>query len=68
VVQATTNSDSYMVVALWELAAQHYKAKYVIKAEDESYIRMDRLVQAVAQWDRLGAGQGPTYVGFTIFW
>lgn len=56
-VQDTVEGETFKLVALWEAIAERVKAKYIIKADDDSYVRMDRLVQAISQWDTMGAGK-----------
>eukprot|EP00884_Botryococcus_braunii_P015751 jgi/Botrbrau1/285/Bobra.0022s0253.1 len=55
----SAEGETLKLVALWETIAKRVKAKYIIKADDDSYVRMDRLVQAISQWDTMGAG----YIG-----
>ena len=43
-------------MAFWEVVAQHFTVQYVIKVDDDSYVRLDRLAIAVGQWQAAGAG------------
>ena len=33
--------------------------KYVIKVDDDNFVRLDRLAVAVQQWEYFGAGMAP---------
>ena len=46
-------------MALWKIAEEQFDAEYVIKADDDNYVRLDRMVHALQQWKDLGAGQPP---------
>ena len=35
---------------------EQYEARYIIKVDDDNYVRLDRLAIAVRQWDDQGAG------------
>lgn len=35
-----------------------YNVNYVIKVDDDSYVRLDRLSIALSQWSNMGAGAG----------
>ena len=50
---------SYKTMALWKLAEEQFDAEFVIKADDDNYVRLDRMVHALQQWKALGAGEGP---------
>ena len=47
---------SYKTLALWRLAEERFEADYVIKVDDDNYVRLDRLAIALGQWTDLGAG------------
>ena len=44
--------------ALLQAATQLYDAQYIVKADDDVYLRLDRLPHAVAQWGSIHAGTG----------
>ncbi|KAK9902787.1 hypothetical protein WJX75_005995 [Coccomyxa subellipsoidea] len=46
---------SYKTLALWRLAEERFEADYVIKVDDDNYVRLDRLAIALGQWTDLGA-------------
>ena len=43
-------------MALWKLAEEQFDAEFVIKVDDDNYVRLDRLTHAIDQWNGLGAG------------
>lgn len=43
-------------MAFWELVSRLYHVKYVVKVDDDSYVRLDRLSIAMSQWRQMGAG------------
>ena len=56
VVQDAYHSLSYKTMALWRLAEEQFEAEFVIKVDDDNYVRLDRLTHAIDQWNDLGAG------------
>lgn len=48
---------SYKTMALWKIAEEGFSADYVIKMDDDNYVRLDRLAHALDQWTQLGAGE-----------
>lgn len=44
---------------MWQLVYEQYNVKYVIKVDDDNYVRLDRLAVAVQQWEYFGAGVAP---------
>jgi galactosylxylosylprotein 3-beta-galactosyltransferase len=44
-------------MALWKIAEEEFSADYVIKMDDDNYVRLDRLAHALDQWAQLGAGE-----------
>ena len=55
-VQDTYKTLTFKTVAFWEVVAQQFSVQYVIKVDDDSYVRLDRLAIAVGQWQAMGAG------------
>ena len=55
-VQDTYKTLTFKTVAFWEVVAQHFSVQYVIKVDDDSYVRLDRLAIAIGQWQAMGAG------------
>ena len=47
---------TFKTVAFWEVVSNLYNVNYVIKVDDDSYVRLDRLSIAVSQWANMGAG------------
>lgn len=47
---------SYKTLALWRLAEERFEADYVIKIDDDNFVRLDRLAIALGQWSDMGAG------------
>lgn len=47
---------AFKTLAFWQLVIEQYDAKYIIKVDDDNYVRLDRLAIAVRQWDDQGAG------------
>lgn len=47
---------SYKTMALWKLAEEQFDAQFIIKIDDDNYVRLDRLAHALGQWVDLGAG------------
>ena len=43
-------------LAFFSTAARKYDADYIVKVDDDAFVRMDRLAHAVGQWRQLGAG------------
>ncbi len=48
---------SYKTMALWKVVEEQYDAQYVLKVDDDNYVRLDRLAIALDQWTDMGAGQ-----------
>jgi galactosylxylosylprotein 3-beta-galactosyltransferase len=46
-------------LAFFRLAVEQYDAQYIVKADDDVYLRLDRVPAAVRQW----AARGADYVG-----
>ncbi|CAL8466460.1 g5996 [Coccomyxa elongata] len=46
---------SYKTLALWRLTEERFEADYVIKVDDDNYVRLDRLATALGQWSDMGA-------------
>ena len=44
-------------MAFWEVVSNLYNVDYVIKVDDDSYVRLDRLSIAISQWSDMGAGE-----------
>jgi galactosylxylosylprotein 3-beta-galactosyltransferase len=49
---------TFKTVAFWEVVSSLYNVDYVIKVDDDSYVRLDRLSLALSQWAQMGAGEG----------
>ena len=47
---------TFKTVAFWEVVSSLYSVEYVIKVDDDSYVRLDRLSIALSQWANMGAG------------
>lgn len=47
---------SYKTMALWRLAEDHFDIDYLIKVDDDNFVRLDRLSIATHQWDEENAG------------
>lgn len=52
---------SYKTMALWRMAEEQFDVQYLIKVDDDNYVRLDRLAVALGQWHDLGAGMSYTY-------
>ncbi|KAK9840978.1 hypothetical protein WJX81_003632 [Elliptochloris bilobata] len=50
---------AFKTLAFWQLVIEQYNARYIIKVDDDNYVRLDRLAIAVRQWEESGA----EYVG-----
>lgn len=48
---------TFKTVAFWEVVSNLYNVDYVIKVDDDSYVRLDRLSIAISQWSDMGAGE-----------
>ncbi|KAK9905686.1 hypothetical protein WJX75_004632 [Coccomyxa subellipsoidea] len=46
---------SYKTMALWKVVEEQYDAQYVLKVDDDNYVRLDRLAIALDQWTEFGA-------------
>ncbi|KAK9908931.1 hypothetical protein WJX75_004855 [Coccomyxa subellipsoidea] len=46
---------TFKTVAFWEIVSKLYNVKYVVKVDDDSYVRLDRLSIALSQWTQMGA-------------
>lgn len=44
-------------LAFFSLAARLYDADFVVKVDDDAFVRLDRLSHALTQWQHLGAGK-----------
>ena len=44
-------------MALWKILEEQYEAEYLIKVDDDNFVRLDRLALAVDQWTEDHAGQ-----------
>ncbi len=47
---------SYKMLALWKVVEEHFEVRYLLKVDDDNYVRLDRLAIALGQWADLGAG------------
>lgn len=50
---------TFKTVAFWEVVSSLYNVEYVVKVDDDSYVRLDRLSIALSQWMKMGAGGEP---------
>ncbi len=50
---------SYKTMALWRLAEDNFDIDYLIKVDDDNFVRLDRLAIATHQWDEENAGVQP---------
>lgn len=50
---------AFKTLAFWQLVIEQYNTRYIIKVDDDNYVRLDRLAIAVRQWEDLGAGTAP---------
>jgi len=57
--QDTYKTLTFKTVAFWEVVAAQFSARYVVKVDDDSYVRLDRLAVALGQWQAMGAGARP---------
>ena len=48
---------SYKTMALWRLVEDNFEVDYLIKADDDNFVRLDRLSVALTQWDEEDAGE-----------
>lgn len=49
-------------MALWKVVEEQYDAQYVLKVDDDNYVRLDRLAIALDQWTEFGAGDTSTSI------
>ena len=54
---------AFKTLAFWQLVIEQYNARYIIKVDDDNYVRLDRLAIAVRQWEDIGAGAAPSLAG-----
>ena len=54
---------AFKTLAFWQLVIEQYNARFIIKVDDDNYVRLDRLAIAVRQWEDIGAGAVPFLVG-----
>ena len=54
---------AFKTLAFWQLVIEQYNARYIIKVDDDNYVRLDRLAIAVRQWEDIGAGAAPVLAG-----
>ena len=47
---------TFKTVAFWEVVSSLYNVDYVVKVDDDSYVRLDRLSIALSQWASMGSG------------
>ena len=45
-------------LAFFSTVARQYDAEYIVKVDDDAFVRLDRLSRAVDQWHQLSAGAG----------
>ena len=54
---------AFKTLAFWQLVIEQYNARFIIKVDDDNYVRLDRLAIAVRQWEDIGAGALPFLTG-----
>ncbi len=47
---------TFKTVEFWEVVSSLYNVDYVVKVDDDSYVRLDRLSIALSQWASMGSG------------
>jgi hypothetical protein len=50
---------SYKTMALWKVVEEEFNVQYLVKVDDDNYVRLDRLALAFDQWTGMGAGAPP---------
>lgn len=55
--QDTYQRLTFKTVAFWTTVSSQYSVKYVVKVDDDSYVRLDRLTIALGQWAEMGSGK-----------
>ena len=55
--QDTYQRLTFKTVMFWSTVSSLYSVKYVVKVDDDSYVRLDRLTIALGQWADVGAGK-----------
>jgi galactosylxylosylprotein 3-beta-galactosyltransferase len=55
--QDTYQRLTFKTVAFWRAVSSQYSVKYVVKVDDDSYVRLDRLTIALGQWAEMGSGK-----------
>ena len=60
-VQDEYHALSYKTMALWRLVEDHFDIDYLIKVDDDNFVRLDRLSIATHQWDEENAGLQPSH-------
>lgn len=59
------NMLSFKTYEFWKTVSKRYKADYVVKIDDDNYVRLDRLAVAIRQWNYLGTGKLASMPSFT---
>lgn len=52
-------------MALWRLVEDNFDIDYLIKVDDDNFVRLDRLAIATHQWDEEDAGKQLTVWGIS---
>jgi hypothetical protein len=47
---------SFKTFGFWKTVSKAYRADYIVKIDDDNYVRLDRLAVAIRQWKYMGAG------------
>lgn len=55
-VQEQYNSLTNKTVAFLRAVTSHYSPRYIVKADDDVYLRVDRLPYAIKQWTAFNSG------------
>ena len=56
-VQDTYQRLTFKTVAFWNVVSSQFSVEYVVKVDDDSYVRLDRLTIALGQWAEMGSGK-----------
>ena len=59
---------SYKTMALWRLVEDNFEVDYLIKADDDNFVRLDRLSLALTQWDEEDAGESALLSSLRPMW
>lgn len=57
--QDVYNMLSFKTFGFWKAVSKTYRPDYIVKIDDDNYVRLDRLAVALRQWKYMGAGMSP---------